>query len=112
MKLTTMTQVTIDGVVQGNGGASEEDRRTGFARGGWARPLFDGEAMTFVDQVYQRADAFLFGRRTYDVFAGYWGAMAYPGSGPIADALNARTQVRRIDRAHRSEVVGHDRPVR
>jgi uncharacterized protein YndB with AHSA1/START domain len=35
----------------------------GFERGGWARPLFDREAMTFVDEVYQRADAFLFGRR-------------------------------------------------
>ena len=45
--------------------------------------------MTFVDQVYQRADAFLFGRWTYEVFAGYWGAMRF-GSGPIADALNTR----------------------
>ncbi len=43
----------------------------------------------FVDQVYQRADAFLFGRRTYEFFAGYWGVMD-PGSGPIADALNTR----------------------
>ena len=45
--------------------------------------------MTFVNEVYQRADAFLFGRRTYEVFAGYWGAMD-PGSDPIADALNTR----------------------
>jgi hypothetical protein len=34
MKLTSMTQVTLDGVTQGNGGASEEDRRNGFERGG------------------------------------------------------------------------------
>ena len=89
MKLTTTTQVSVDGVMQGNGGLHVEDRRRGFERGGWARPLFDDEAMTFVNEVYQRADAFLFGRRTYEVFAGYWGVMA-PGSSPIADALNTR----------------------
>ena len=88
MKLTTTTQVSVDGVMQGNGGR-HPDIDPGFERGGWARPLFDNEAMTFVDQVYQRADVFLFGRRTYEVFAGYWGVMD-PGSGPIADALNTR----------------------
>lgn len=36
MKLTTMTQVTIDGVMQGNGRASDEDRRNGFERGNTA----------------------------------------------------------------------------
>jgi len=35
--------------------------------------LFDNEAMTFVHQVYPRADAFLFGRWTYELVAGYWG---------------------------------------
>jgi dihydrofolate reductase len=88
MKLTTITQVSVDGVMQGNGGR-HPDLDGGFERGGWARPLFDNEAMTFVSEVYQRADAFLFGRRTYEVFAGYWGVMD-PGSGPIADALNTR----------------------
>jgi dihydrofolate reductase len=88
MKLTTTTQVSIDGVMQGNGGR-HPDLDGGFERGGWARPLFDNEAMTFVNEVYQRADAFLFGRRTYELFAGYWGVMD-PGSGPIADALNTR----------------------
>jgi dihydrofolate reductase len=72
MKLTTMTQVTVDGVMQGNGGASDEDRRSGFERGGWAMGVFDNETFTFIDQTYQRADAFLFGRRTYELFAGYW----------------------------------------
>jgi dihydrofolate reductase len=88
MKLTTTTQVSVDGVMQGNGGR-HPDLDGGFERGGWARPLFDSEAMTFVNEVYQRADAFLFGRRTYEVFAGYWGVMD-PGSSPIADALNTR----------------------
>jgi dihydrofolate reductase len=89
MKLTTTTQVSVDGVMQGNGGLHELDRRRGFERGGWARPLFDNEAMTFVDQLYQRGDAFLFGRQTYEIFAGYWGVMANSAS-PIAAALNTR----------------------
>ena len=38
---------------------------------GWV----DNETMTFINQTYQRADAFLFGRRTYELFAGSWGAM-------------------------------------
>ena len=62
MKLTTMTQVTVDGVMQGNGGATDEDRRGGFERGGWAMGVADNETMTFINQTYQRADAFLFGR--------------------------------------------------
>ena len=74
MKLTTMTQVTVDGVMQGNGGATDEDRRNGFERGGWALGVGDSETMTLINQTYQRADAFLFGRRTYELFAGYWGA--------------------------------------
>jgi len=92
MKLTTTTQVSVDGVMQGNGGATDEDRRNGFERGGWARPpepLFDNEAMTCVQEIYQRADAFLFGRRTYELFAGYWGART-DMEDPIVGALNTR----------------------
>src|SRR5215212_6369399 len=89
MKLTTTTNVSVDGVMQGLGGP-DEDRRGGFERGGWAMPLFDNEAATLVNQIYQRADAFLFGRRTYEIFAPYWGAMADQGDNPIAAALNPR----------------------
>jgi len=89
MKLTTNTQVSVDGVVQGNGGPEEEDLRRGFERGGWARPLFDNEALTFVNEFYQRADAFLFGRRTYELFAGYWGVRE-DLENPIVGALNTR----------------------
>ena len=87
MKLTTITMVTLDGVMQGLG-APDEDRRGGFERGGWVAPVFDDEAMAFLNQVYHRADAFLFGRRTYEIFAGYWGVRA--DSGPIAAALNTK----------------------
>jgi dihydrofolate reductase len=91
MKLTTVTQVSVDGVMQGNG-PSKWDRRVGFERDGWALPLFerDDEATTFVDQVYRRADAFLFGRRTYEIFAESWGTWADPGDNPIWTALNTR----------------------
>jgi dihydrofolate reductase len=89
MKLTTTTMVTVDGVMQGLG-APDEDRRGGFERGGWQAPLFDNEAGTFLNQVYERADAFLFGRRTYEIFAGSWGAWADPGDNPIWTALNSR----------------------
>jgi dihydrofolate reductase len=88
MKLTTMTQVTIDGVVQGNGAASDEDRRNGFERGGWATGAGDDETRTLITRTYQRADAFLFGRRTYELFASSWGAIEAMRSGPIGVALN------------------------
>ncbi|GHF33966.1 dihydrofolate reductase [Amycolatopsis bartoniae] len=84
MKLTTMTQITLDGVVQGNGAASEEDRRNGFERGGWALGAGDDETRTLITRTYQRADAFLFGRRTYELFAGAWG----PSTHPVGVALN------------------------
>jgi dihydrofolate reductase len=92
MRLTTVTNVSVDGVMQGLGGA-DEDRRGGFERGGWALPLFDDEAETFLGQIYQRADAFLFGRRTYEIFAGSWGTGSWganQGNNPIAVALNTR----------------------
>ena len=92
LKLTTITHVSVDGVMQGLGGP-DEDRRGGFERGGWALPLFDDEAEAFLAQVFQRADAFLFGRRTYEIFAGSWGTGSWgadQGDNPISVALNTR----------------------
>jgi len=91
MKLTIITHVTVDGVMQGLG-APDEDRRGGFERGGWALPLFnnDHEAATILDQVFQRADAFLFGRATYEIFAGSWGTIAEMRAQPIGVALNEK----------------------
>src|SRR3712207_6436503 len=92
MKLTINTNVSVDGVMQGLGGP-EEDRSGGFERGGWAMPHFDTETAALVGQLYQRADAFLFGRRTYEVFAGSWGTGSWGanrGEDPISAALNTR----------------------
>jgi dihydrofolate reductase len=92
MKLTTNTNVSVDGVMQGLGGP-EEDRSGGFERGGWAMPHFDSETAALTGQVYQRADAFLFGRRTYETFAGSWGTGSWganQGDNPISVALNTR----------------------
>src|SRR5437879_12528866 len=87
MKLTTTTQVSVDGVMQGPGGP-EEDERGVFERGGWAH--FDDEAGTAMGEIYRRADAFLFGRRTYEIFAGSWGAWPDPGDDPIWTALHTQ----------------------
>jgi dihydrofolate reductase len=51
--------------------------------------VFDDQTLALINQTYQRADAFLFGRRTYELFAPYWGAMDR-GTHPIADALNTQ----------------------
>jgi dihydrofolate reductase len=87
MKLTTTTQVSVDGVMQGPGGP-EEDERGVFERGGWAH--FDDEGGTAVGEIFQRADAFLFGRRTYEIFAGSWGTWDDPGNSPIWTALHTQ----------------------
>src|SRR5213596_2621983 len=87
MKLTVTTQISVDGVMQGPGGP-EEDERGRFERGGWAH--FDNEAGKIMDEIYQRADAFLFGRRTYEIFAGSWGTWDDPGDSPIWTALNTK----------------------
>jgi dihydrofolate reductase len=90
MKLTTTVQVSVDGVMQGPGGP-EEDERGVFDRGGWAH--FDNEAGTVVDEIYQRSDVFLFGRRTYEIFARTWGSWPDPGDSPVWTALHTRPKV-------------------
>jgi dihydrofolate reductase len=89
MKLTVTENVSLDGVMQGLGGP-DEDRRGEFERGGWALPLVDEEVGSFLNDVYARADAFLFGRRTYEIFAGSWGLMKEMIQSPIGQALNSR----------------------
>ena len=88
MKLITNTQITVDGVMQANGGNNPEFD-PGFDRGGWALPLGDQESVDYIGDSYLRADAFLFGRRTYELFAGHWGVQDDFAS-PFVRSLNTR----------------------
>jgi dihydrofolate reductase len=88
MKLVTNTQITVDGVMQANGGNNAEFD-PGFDRGGWAIPTGDAASTEYIGDFYLRADAFLFGRRTYELFAGYWGVQDDFDS-PFVSSLNSR----------------------
>jgi dihydrofolate reductase len=63
--------VTLDGVMQAPG-APDEDREGGFKHGGWQAPYVGDDAGSLVFEQYQSMDALLLGRKTYDIFAGYW----------------------------------------
>jgi dihydrofolate reductase len=62
--------ITLDGVIQANGGATEQD--AGFAYAGWERPYGDAESGAQIVADVQASDALLLGRTTYDIFRGYW----------------------------------------
>jgi dihydrofolate reductase len=89
MKLTTTTWISVDGVMQGLGDA-DEDRRGGFERGGWAMPHADPEVEVALNEAYERADAFLFGHWTFDVFAGSWGTIPAMRDSAVGRALNSK----------------------
>lgn len=76
---------TLDGVYQAPGGP-DEDRSGGFEHGGWQAPYFDDESGAVIGAGIDRLDALLLGRRTYDIFAGYW---PHQGGNPVAAKFNA-----------------------
>ncbi len=88
MKLTVQTFMTLDGVMQAPGGR-EEDPSDDFPHGGWQATFDDPAVGGFVLELNNHASAFLFGRRTFDIFRGYWPDQTDPAN-PIATAINSR----------------------
>lgn len=87
MKLTISLQITLDGVVQANGGNNVE-MDPGFTRGGWALPLGGEDDTQYILDTWRRPDAFLLGRRTFGLFETFWGARS--GDGGFGEAISSK----------------------
>jgi dihydrofolate reductase len=76
--------ITLDGVIQAPGG-EDEDTDGGFTHGGWTRPYWHDDIGTHFFQAMSSADAFLLGRKTWQIHGGAFETME---GNPFADALN------------------------
>lgn len=114
-RLTATMFVSLDGVAQAPG-APDEDRQGGFDLGGWLAPYVDESMNEQIAEWFSRADAFLLGRRTYEIFAAYWPRVTDPAH-PIAGPLNTLPKYvasRTLDRAEwaNTTLIADDLPAR
>ncbi|RYI05711.1 MAG: dihydrofolate reductase [Acetobacteraceae bacterium] len=90
--------ISLDGVIQAPGGP-EEDRANGFDHGGWAFPHQSDEGGAAIANAHGTSFDLLLGRKTYDIFGGYWPNQ----QGPMADSLN---RARKFVATHRPDSLG------
>lgn len=94
-RIRIIEHMSLDGVVQAPGGP-DEDRENGFDWGGWAFPFHDPAVGEAIDAAHGKRFDVLLGRKTYDIWAGYWPYQ----EGPMADSLNG---ARKYVATHRPE---------
>jgi dihydrofolate reductase len=88
-KLIVLSFISLDGVMQAPGGP-EEDTSGNFKFGGWTFPYFDEFAGKMMGEQLDRSYDLLLGRKTFDIFAGYWPKQ--DAEHPIAKPFNAATK--------------------
>ena len=86
-KIVVANHMTLDGVMQAPSGP-DEDSSNGFTHGGWAGRRVDDVLVGKMGESMRTSDTLLFGRRTYDQFAGYWPHQT--DGNPYTEALNRR----------------------
>jgi dihydrofolate reductase len=92
MELTVTTFVTMDGVMQGPGGA-KEDTSNGFDQGGWMVPFVDQDFGEIMEAWFAGAEEFLLGRTTYEMMFPYWSQLIVTDpdeAGVTGQKLNTR----------------------
>jgi len=85
-ELTMTTFLSLDGIMQAPGGP-EEDPSGNFPHGGWLVPHADEDMGKTLVEIFSKADAFMLGRKTYEIFATYWPRITDPAD-PVASKLN------------------------
>ncbi len=90
-KIIVLSMMTLDGVMQAPGGP-EEDISGGFKYGGWVAPYFDEVFGKVLEKQLKPADLLL-GRKTFEIFAGYWPGheKGWPGINDVTKYVMSKT---------------------